>query len=158
VDRIRNEGSDPLRSRLGRSSRKGESQGIFSGLLRDTERAEGGGHLDFTAGVPQDEAEKLLDTVHSLGDELARKRTYTALKAYREAVQAFLAKVVHDSVDVEEQTSGTNILNRKRFSILRVIDQRLERLARGMMESQGEQLELLQRVEEIYGMLVDLMH
>jgi hypothetical protein len=126
--------------------------------MRTQESGETQRHSDFTARAPQGEAEKLLDTVHSLGDELVRKRTYTALKEYRQAVQAFLAKIVHESVDVEEQSSGTNILNRKRFSILRVVDQRLERLARGMMESQGEQLELLQRVEEIYGMLVDLLH
>ncbi len=158
MDRIQNDRSGDVRSRLGRGARKAEAGGIFSGLLRPDESGETQRSSDFTARPPDGEAEKLLDTVHSRGDELVRKRTYTALKEYRVAVQAFLAKIVHESVDVEEQSSGTNILNRKRFSILRVVDQRLERLARGMMESQGEQLELLQRVEEIYGMLVDLLH
>ena len=158
MERIENDRNITLRSRLGGGGRNEKANGIFSGLLRTEESGEAQSRGDFTASVPEGEAEKLLDTVHSLGDELVRKRTYSALKAYRVAVQAFLAKIVHDGVDVEEQSSGTNILNRKRFSILRVVDQRLERLARGMMQSQNEQLELLQRVEEIYGMLVDLLH
>ncbi len=158
MERIRNDNNRDLRFRLNRGAPKGEAGGVFSRLLKTEEGGAAQNHSDFTARTPPDEVERLLDNVHALGDDLVRKRTYTALKAYRQAVQAFLAKIVHDGVDVEEQTSGTNILNRKRFSILRVVDQRLERLARGMMESQGEQLELLQRVEEIYGMLVDLLH
>lgn len=158
MERIHNDRDNTLRSRMSRGSRKEATGGVFSGLLRTDESGEAQSRSDFTANVPEGEAEKLLDTVHSLGDELIRKRTYSALKEYREAVQAFIAKIAHDGVDVEEQSSGTNILNRKRFSILRVVDQRLERLARGMMQSQDEQLELLQRVEEIYGMLVDLLH
>ncbi|MFP4483657.1 MAG: YaaR family protein [Spirochaetaceae bacterium] len=158
MERIRNDSNRDPRFRLNRGARKGEAAGVFSHLLKPEEGQGAQNHADFTARTPPDEVERLLDNVHTLGDELIRKRTYTALKAYRHAVQSFLAKIVHEGVDVEEQTSGTNVLNRKRFSILRIVDQRLERLARGMMESQGEQLELLQRVEEIYGMLVDLLH
>jgi uncharacterized protein YaaR (DUF327 family) len=39
-----------------------------------------------------------------------------------------------------------------------VIDQKLDRLVQGMLQSQGSQMELMSRVEEIHGLLVDLSH
>ena len=60
--------------------------------------------------------------------------------------------------DVEEHQSGGNILKRKRFTLVRQIDQKVERLVAGILQSQGRQLDILARLEEIDGMLVDLMH
>ena len=59
---------------------------------------------------------------------------------------------------MEEHTSGGNVLNRKRFSIVQIIDQKLDRLVQGMLQSQESQMELMSRVEEIHGLLVDLAH
>lgn len=103
-----------------------------------------------------DEAERELDNIHELGEKLLKERTFTALKRYKAAVQAFLNKIVKGSLDLEAHTSGTNVLNRKRFSMITVIDQKLQRLATGMLQTQEAQLDLLKRVEEINGMLVDL--
>jgi hypothetical protein len=109
-------------------------------------------------GVSSQEIEQLLDTIHELGDELLQKRTFSAVQQYREAVRAFVRRTVSKTLDVQEHTSGGNILNRKRFSIVQVIDRKLDRLVQGMLQSQESQMELMGRVEEIYGLLVDLSH
>lgn len=108
--------------------------------------------------VTEGEVEELLDSIHELGDELLKKRTFTAVQRYREAVKAFVRRVVSQTLEVEEQTSGGNVLNRKRFSIVHVIDEKLDRLVQGMLQSQDSQMQLLSRVEEIHGLLVDLSH
>ena len=105
-----------------------------------------------------EEAQELLDEIHQLGDRLSRQQTWTLLQQYREAVRRFLRGVAGGATDVEEHVSGTNVLNRKRFTLIRTIDQRLERLAAGMLQTQRSQLEMLRRVEEIQGLLVDLFH
>jgi uncharacterized protein YaaR (DUF327 family) len=58
---------------------------------------------------------------------------------------------------VEEQTSGGNILRRKRFTQVKIIDKKLESLVRAVLNNQGRQLEVLAKINEIRGLLIDLI-
>lgn len=110
------------------------------------------------ARVDLEAVHEQLDQIHRLGERLSKEQTWSVLQEYREAVRAFLRSVAAGATDVEEHVSGTNILNRKRFTLIRTVDQKLERLAAGMLQTQQSQIELLRRVEEIQGLLVDLFH
>ena len=90
------------------------------------------------------------------GDALRRELTSVRMEEYRTAVRGFLSAVVQRGLDVEDLTSGANILRRKRYTLVRVVDSRLEELAAGMVSSQANQLDLLAKVDEINGLLVDL--
>lgn len=148
------------RTRRGRDTRPGEKpEALFPSLF---ERTVQDVHTPVLPDAPPleslDEAHEMLDRIHQLGDKLSREQTFSRLREYREAVRLFLGRVVASGVGMEEHTSGTNILNRKRFTLIRVIDERLDRLAAGMVQTQQSQLELLRKVEEIQGLLVDLFH
>jgi uncharacterized protein YaaR (DUF327 family) len=101
--------------------------------------------------------EELLDEVHESGEALAGSQTLENIKRYREAVRSFLDYVVKAMLEVEEKTSGANILKRKRFIQIRIVDEKLERLVTGILQDQHRQIELLERINEIQGLLVDLM-
>jgi uncharacterized protein YaaR (DUF327 family) len=101
--------------------------------------------------------EALLDEVHQSGDRLIDAQNLENIKRYRAAVQRFLDFVVRRMLAVEERTSGNGVLRRKRFTQVRVIDGKLERLLGGVLQSQGRQLDILARINEINGLLVDLI-
>jgi hypothetical protein len=101
--------------------------------------------------------EELLDAVFAAGGALKATPTLEAIRAYRERVQAFLRHVVEHMMAVEESQSGVNPLRRKRYTQLKVIDRKLEALAASVLSAQREQLGILARVDEINGMLVDLV-
>ena len=101
--------------------------------------------------------EALLDDVHSAGDTLKGRQTPDTILAYKDAVRSFVGYVVSRAFDVTESTSGGNILKRKKFTQVQVIDAKLEELARGILSNQKNQLAVLERIEEINGLLVDLM-
>ncbi len=107
--------------------------------------------------VSSDNLEELLDEVHGSGDRLKEAQTLENIKKYRGAVKAFLNFVVNNMLLIEEKTSGNNILKRKRFTQIRVIDKELESLVRDILQNQYEQLEILRKIDEINGMLVDLL-
>jgi hypothetical protein len=65
--------------------------------------------------------------------------------------------VVERGLIVEENVSGRNVLNRKKFALIKVIDEKLERLALGILQTQKDQFDILARVDEINGLLVDLL-
>jgi uncharacterized protein YaaR (DUF327 family) len=101
--------------------------------------------------------ETLLDDVHRLGDALSRNPSPDAIVAYKGAVRSFVRHVVDKVYAVEERTSGGNILKRKKYTALSVVDARLERLAADIMAGQRDKLEILRKVDEIAGLLVDLL-
>ena len=101
---------------------------------------------------------ELLDAVFEAGDRLKRRRDSATLAEYRDTVRRFLSAVVDRAMTVDERTSGSNIMKRKRYTLVQVIDAKLEQLAAGMISTQREQLDLLARVDEINGLLIDLSH
>ncbi|MDR2151079.1 MAG: DUF327 family protein [Spirochaetaceae bacterium] len=104
------------------------------------------------------ETEKdLLDEIHSAGDNLRNRPFPQEIKRYKQAVRNFLSYVVHQGFDTERHISGVNLMKRKRFTLVQIVDQKLERLAAGILAGQTHQLEILARLEEIKGLLVDLL-
>jgi uncharacterized protein len=159
VERISGDGFFSYRRGIDRKkdSRRTSTVSSFSSELRETE----GGPVELRSVAHEaEEAETaaLLDAVFEVGDRLKRRRDGATLASYREAVRRFLAAVVQRAVDVEEKTSGSSITRRKRYALVKVIDGKLEQLAAGMVSSQHEQLDLLARIDEINGMLIDLSH
>jgi uncharacterized protein YaaR (DUF327 family) len=106
---------------------------------------------------PEKILESLLDDVHSAGDRLKEKPLPDNIVAYKSAVRSFVRYIVDRTYAVTESTSGGNILKRKKFTQVQVIDQKLEQLAAGILSNQRPQLGLLERIEEINGLLVDLL-
>jgi uncharacterized protein YaaR (DUF327 family) len=134
--------------------------GLFGSMLgRAVEEAKGeeGTAVPF-AGEPfsQEAVEELLDEVHSTGDLLKENPTVDVVQAYKKAVRDFIHYVVDRAYSVEQKSSGRNVLKRNIYYRVSVIDESLERLAAEILRNQRDKLEILRRVDEINGMLVDL--
>lgn len=115
---------------------------------------------EILAGLPGVDAptERLFDAVHQTGQRLLDDRTYTAAQKYREAVRRFLGKILASANAVEVHESQQDILSRKRYYLVTEINRSVDRLLNGLVQTQLEQMEILSRLEEIEGMLVDLLH
>jgi hypothetical protein len=101
--------------------------------------------------------EELLDEVFAAGGALKSAPTLEAIRDYRGRVQAFIRHVVDRMLEVEETVSGANPARRKRYTLIRVIDRKLEALAASVLSTQREQIGILAQVDEINGLLVDLV-
>jgi len=102
--------------------------------------------------------EELLDDVHQAGDELIKNPMFGPVDEYKKAVRKFLRYILENNLEVEETTGLRNskTMRQKRYLIIRVVDEKLESLTSYVIKNQGRQLEILWRIDEIYGMLVDL--
>ena len=104
--------------------------------------------------------EQLLDDLHQLGERLKQAPTMTAVLEYKRSVKEFLRYVVSHALEVEER-EGVKFANplkkQKKYTMIKVIDQKVEQLAAGVLQNQRSQLDMLKAVDEIYGLLVDLM-
>ena len=137
--------------------RKGQSS-RFSSIL-ETTREEAAAELGAPQELPVSEetVNQLLDDVRSAGDELRNRPFPEEIIRYKRAVRDFLHYIVENGFTIERQTSGTNLLKRKKFTLVQVVDKKLEDMTAMLMTNQMNQLELLARLEEITGLLVDLL-
>ncbi len=135
-------GRGPFRTALGKAVEEARSKGDASSA---------GGEFS------QAELEELLDGVHEVGDKLKQNPSVDLVQAYKKAVRDFVHYVVERSYAVEQKTSGRNVLKRNIYFRVSVIDDSLERLGAEILRNQRDNLEILRRVDEINGMLVDLL-
>ena len=142
------------RRRTSKSDRKKPIS--FSKLFEDSPAVEG---LGGTAAFERDDTplEEVLDAVHELGEKVKKEPRRTSVLAYKRAVKRLVSIAIERGLAVEEQTSSPNILKQKRFTLIKIIDEKLDRLVSGVLINQRETLDVLGRIDEINGLLVDLI-
>jgi uncharacterized protein YaaR (DUF327 family) len=136
----------------------GKGKGLFRTVLgKALDEASGSeAAARAEAGFSEAGLEGLLDEVHQAGDALKENPSVDLVQAYKKAVRDFVHYVVERSFAVEQRSSGRNILKRNAYYRISVIDSSLEKLAAEILRNQRDNLEILRRVDEINGMLVDL--
>jgi len=143
-------------TKSGKRTRKtGSKRSFFSELSQSGETSEVES-VDRTPEESDAEAAELLDSVFEAGDRLKHQTDLQSLRDYKESVRRFLSVVVKRGLAVQEHQSGADVMKRKRYALIRVIDEKLERLAAGMISNQRNQIDLLARIDEINGLIVDL--
>jgi uncharacterized protein YaaR (DUF327 family) len=109
--------------------------------------------------------------VHSAADALAKHQGADTIVSYKKSVRRFINYVARNGFTLEHQDGIANFqkpgfkkngdparrMDHHVYSSLVVIDQKLERLAADILSAQMAQLTLLARIEEINGLLVDLL-
>jgi uncharacterized protein YaaR (DUF327 family) len=119
----------------------------------ESRTAAGGGD-----GLDPAQLEAQVDRIHELGQGLLKLQTLEQVKAYKAAVKALLDHFVRNGLEAAEMVSNRSVLNQKKYTIVKVIDDKLEKLVTGILQSQVRQLDVLAKLEEIQGLLVDLIH
>ena len=154
--RFRKTGKDRRKVEEGKSSPE-----VFSSLVEsETLTANAVRGIE---GFDEDSSlEDLLDDVHQQGERLVSDTTLNAIEDYKKAVRNFIHYVVGAALKVEAVEGAK--FNRfkpsnkqKRYTLISVIDDKLDKLAAGILMNQGRQLNVLAKVEEINGLLVDLI-
>lgn len=111
------------------------------------------------AGASQVRArlDELLNAVDAAAARLVEGRTLADLRNYREAVRNFLAAVQREARAVDRDVEWDyQEWQHRTLTVVRMVDERLEALARAVLEREADRLDLLARIGEIKGLLLDL--
>jgi len=119
----------------------------------------------------EDSVNLLMDEVRSTGDVLKSRPFPEEIMRYKQAVRNFINYVVQNTYSLEYEEGIPNFLKPgfkgrrgtreamkgKEYTKIQVIDKKLEDLAAMLISSQMRQIELVSRLEEIRGLLIDLL-
>jgi len=148
-----------------RGVRKGEKTGfsnIFDNLLLGPVQ---------NLPVSDESVSSLMDDVRDAGDKLINRPLPEEILRYKQAVRNFINYVVQNNFSLSREEGIPNYLKTgfkgqrgtpeamrgKGYTKIEVIDKKLEDLAAMLLANQGHHLELVSRLEEIKGLLIDLM-
>ena len=112
--------------------------------------------------LPQEEAVSLLqDAVRSAGDALRTRQNPETILRYKQAVKNFIGYIAREAYTVTTRThlrrDKTNHLKPRSFTQIVIINEKLDRFAGELLYDQKNQLYILERLEEIYGLIIDLI-
>ncbi|RUS47223.1 YaaR family protein [Cohnella sp. AR92] len=104
-----------------------------------------------------EELSRKLEEIGAQGDRLMRSMTVRELKQYRLMVKAFLEDTLRRGIKLKE-TKGWDRRGRgKRYKILDEVDSLLVAMGEELLQSEEGRLELLEKVGEIRGLLINLV-
>ena len=150
---------NPAKKSKRKEKKKRLIKGTFSSTLESADEMlqESPSHV-IEATLENGTLETLLDEISELGEKVKQNPAFGIVKTYKAAVQHFMKFVVDNSLSVDEKVSSPNIMRQKKFTLIKIIDKKLDKLAAGILMNQKKALDILAKIDEIKGLLVDLLN
>ncbi|RJE83541.1 DUF327 family protein [Paenibacillus sp. 1011MAR3C5] len=105
----------------------------------------------------QEQLNQKLQDIHRQGDRLAKNMTVRELMLYRQMVKRFLEDTIRRGVGLKEVRGFDRRGRVKRYKLLDEIDATLVTMAEDLLDSEEGRIELLNKIGEIRGILINLM-
>jgi uncharacterized protein YaaR (DUF327 family) len=142
------------------------AKGLFSSLLENKQSESQGLEIppEF-AKLPLEEAiVQLKDALDLAGDMLKESPSAERFVAYKKTVKNFVSYVINKNYAVEKNTlavrsreHGVLSKKEKQLVLVKTIDEKLDRLAQEVLAVHADKLNLLAKIEEINGIVIDLL-
>lgn len=101
---------------------------------------------------------RMLQQIQMQGERLSKSMTVRELRAYKMLVKQFLEQTVRKGIGIKD-TAGWDRRGRgKRYKLLDEIDRQLVAMADDMLETEDGKIELLSKIGEIRGLLINLVY
>lgn len=104
----------------------------------------------------QNKLSNLMQQIDAQGEKIAKHMDVADMKRYRSLVKEFMNEVVNRS----HEFSRENFLDRRGrhrvYGIVKLVDKNLDDLARELVKDEKDNMEILNKVGEIRGLLLDI--
>lgn len=98
----------------------------------------------------------LMDYVDQYGEKLKETMDKEDLQAYKKQVKEFLKIIQKEFARTKQSFSWDNQGNLKTYMIIEKINNQMEKLQEEFIQDQADVLEVVRRIDEIRGLLLDL--
>jgi len=99
--------------------------------------------------------DNLIEEITKQGEKFSKNPTYEELKRYKSMIKQFIKYATRKMLSIEHHTGGTRI-KQKLYTLTRIIDKKLSDLTEIVMKGQTKNIQLLSKLDEIRGLLIDL--
>ena len=128
-----------------------------------TERAEEtSGEFKFTLASRLDEGTlaarltSMMEEITRQGKALKKRRDIRDMKRYRALIKDFFNEVITHSHEFTRENFLDKRGRHRVYGIIRLVDKNLDELAQALLADEQDDLEILQKIGEIEGLILDL--
>ena len=100
--------------------------------------------------------DNILQQIDRVSEELKKKPSPDGVKRYRRLISDFVKEALDQSYEIHEERHWDRDGNRKNLVLVKQINHAVEELMDSVMSQEKKQIDLVARLDEIRGMLVDL--
>ncbi|MEW4309594.1 YaaR family protein [Rossellomorea marisflavi] len=99
---------------------------------------------------------QLLSTIGNAGSRLGHSRSFRDLAKYKTLVKKFLKEAVDYGVELQESHTWNQFGEGRKLRLVETIDQHLIDLAEAVMDQERPSIDILDKIGEIKGLLINL--
>lgn len=100
--------------------------------------------------------DRILKQIEAEGEELKKAPSPEGVKRYRKLVAAFMKEALSQSYQLNQENHWDHAGNRKTFVTVKKINQALEEMTDAVVHREKRQIDLVAKLDEIRGLLIDL--
>ncbi len=105
----------------------------------------------------QERLSGLYDEIKATGAKLTERLSLTDLKEYRAKVSEFMNEVVTNSHEFSRENFLDKRGRHRVYGIVKHVDKNLDELASELMKTEKDKMSILAKVDEINGLLIDVL-
>ncbi|WP_409343856.1 YaaR family protein [Paenibacillus sp. MBLB4367] len=103
------------------------------------------------------ELNRMIQQIQLQSERLAKSMTVRELRQYKSLIKRFLEETARRGVHLRETRGWDRRGRTKRYKLLEEIDEKLLSMADELLEDEQGRIELLQKIGEIRGMLINFL-
>lgn len=104
----------------------------------------------------QEHIEELRERIFEQGEVIKKKSDINEFIKYRKLIAELMGEVAGNAYESSKTSSFDARGKHKVFVLIKKVNSKLDEMARQVLDSQSENIKLLQMVDDIRGMLVDM--
>ncbi|WP_442597332.1 YaaR family protein [Neobacillus sp. D3-1R] len=106
--------------------------------------------------MQMEQLHKLMNEVVNAGDRLGRSRSFKDLAKFKTLVKKFIRETVDYGMELKQSHSWNQFGQGRSLKIVETIDEKLVELTEQLTEKEGNSIDLLGKIGEIKGLLINL--
>lgn len=104
----------------------------------------------------QEKLTSLMEEITAQGERISKKKDIRDMKRYRGLIKEFMNEIVNHSHEFTRE----NFLDRRGrhrvYGIIRLVDENLDNLAQALVSEEKDNMDILSKIGEIRGLILDL--
>lgn len=103
-----------------------------------------------------DQITRLLGDISTAGDRIARSRNLREMAKFKMLVRRFLKEAVENGLELKQSHTWNQYGEGRRLKVVKTIDDKLVELAEDLLNEEKTAIEILEKIGEIKGLLINL--
>lgn len=104
----------------------------------------------------KEQLHQLLEQIDEQGKKLLTTRNIRELSTYKALIKQFMDEVINNTLLIEDKFSYDGVGRKKRYKIIKEIDEKLISLTNMILDKESDRLSILEQMGDIRGLMVNL--